>query len=264
MYRLVAVDLDGTLFNNERHVSARNRQAIEDVLSSGRILTIATGRPLQGVSDIIDMVGADMPFIIYNGAMVITSKTKRVLYESMLSGDLAAEVARLGERLGATVFVYRNGELYVSEINQMVSGYMSAFKIAPIVPDDLLQIAAQGATKVLFRDTPERISKFQEAARPHFEGRLNFFMSQPNILEFVNLNASKGAAMRIIGERYNIAQSEMFAIGDSYNDASMLRYAGLGVAMGNAPAEIKDIADAVTLTNEEDGVAEAIYRYILN
>jgi Cof subfamily protein (haloacid dehalogenase superfamily) len=140
---------------------------------------------------------------------------------------------------------------------------MSFFKIEPIVVDDLAQFAAQGVTKALYRDTPERIAEIQNELYPYFGGKLNYFTSQPNLLEFVNLNTSKGAAMQKIGERYGIAQSEMMAIGDNFNDVEMIRYAALGVAMGNAPQEVKDIADAVTLTNEEDGVAEAIYRYVL-
>jgi len=264
MYKLVAVDLDGTLLGSDRQVSARNRQAIQDVLNAGKIFSVSTGRPLQGIMDYIDMVGADMPFIIYNGAMAITSKSKQVLYECALPGESAREIVKLGLERGTNVFVYTGGELYVDEINQSVRDYMKIIGIKPIVAEDLCQTAAQGVTKVLYRDAPERIAGMQNVVQPLFESKVNFFISQPNLLEFVNINTSKGVAMQKIGERYNIAQAEMVAIGDSFNDADMIRYAGLGVAMGNAPQEIKDIADAVTSTNDEDGVAEAIYRYMIH
>ena len=86
MYKLIAVDLDGTLLDDNRQVSPGNRQAIQDILSAGKIFTVSTGRPVQGIKTIADMIDADLPFIVYNGAMVITSKTNQVLYESVLSG----------------------------------------------------------------------------------------------------------------------------------------------------------------------------------
>ena len=263
MYKLVAVDLDGTLLSSERQVSARNKQAIKDLLDAGKIFSISTGRPLQGVTQFIDMIGADMPLILYNGAMVITSKSKQLIHESVLAGELAKEVVRFGLLRGTNVFVYLDGEMYVSEINQSVNEYKAKVKVTPIVAGDLAMVAAQGPTKVLFRDTPDRIAGLQKEVLPYFSGKLNCFISLPILLEFVDINTSKGVAMQKIGERYDIAQGEMVAIGDSFNDADMIRYAGLGVAMGNAPQQIKDIADAVTSTNDEDGVAEAIYRYVL-
>ena len=263
MYKLVAVDLDGTLLDSSRQVSARNRQAIKDMLDAGRIFSISTGRPLQGITTFIDMIGADLPVIIYNGAMAITSKTKTILHECAMEGAPAEAVVRFGREHGTNVFVYAGGELYVAEINQPVKDYMKVIGIAPNVTHDLSKIAAKGVTKVLFRDTPDKIAALQNAIKPHFEGKVNYFTSWPNLLEFVNINTSKGVAMQKIGEHYGIAQTEMMAIGDSYNDADMIRYAALGVAMGNAPQQIKDIADAVTSTNDEDGVAEAIYRYVL-
>ncbi|MCL2153204.1 MAG: Cof-type HAD-IIB family hydrolase [Oscillospiraceae bacterium] len=264
MYRFVAVDIDGTLLNNSSQVSKRNEQAIKDVINAGIIFSLSTGRPLQGVSAFVDMVGADMPFIIYNGAMVVTSKSKQVLHETTLSGELASGVVRLGQQRGTNVFVYRDGKMHVTEISQPVEHYISYFKISPFVVEDLVELASRGVTKVLFRDTPDRITDLQNEAAILFKDKLNYFTSQPNLLEFVDSATSKGAAMRVIGERYGIPQCEMMAIGDSYNDIEMIRHAALGVAMGNAPQEIKDIADAVTSTNEEDGVAEAIYRYVLD
>ena len=263
MYKLVAVDLDGTLLDSNRQVSARNRQAICDLLDAGILFSISTGRPLQGVTQFIDMIGADMPFILYNGAVVLTSRSKQVLHESVLAGELAKEVVRLGQERGTNVFVYAAGEMYVSEINQSVNEYRAKIKVEPIVVEDLAQTAALGVTKVLFRDTPDRIAELENEISPHFQGILNSFTSLPILLEFVDINTSKGVAMQKIGERYNIKQAEMMAIGDSFNDADMIRYAGLGIAMGNAAQKIKDIADATTSTNDEDGVAEAIYRYVL-
>jgi len=264
MYDLVAVDLDGTLLNSEHQVSAKNKQAISDVIAAGKMFTVSTGRPLQGVRFVIDMVDADMPFIIYNGAMVVTSRSNRVLHQSALSGDLAAMLVRFGQARDTTVFVYAGGMLHVAGINQMVKAYMSAVDISPIVVDDLAGLAEKGVTKVLWCDDADRIVALQDEVSPYVKGTLNFYTSRPMLLEFIDINTSKGAAMKKIGEFYGIPRSRMLAIGDSYNDVDMLKFAAFGVAMENSPQEIKDLADAVTLSNDEDGVAEAIYRYVLD
>ena len=263
MYKLIAVDLDGTLLNSEHQLSGRNRQAILDVVDAGVIFSLSTGRPLQGVAAIIDIFDADLPFTIYNGAMIITSRSNEILFESELDGGLAEEVVRLGQARGTSILLYKDGALYVSEINDTVKRYTSVVGVVPNVPDDLAKFAAQGVTKIVWRDKPARIATLQDEVRPYVEGRINCSSSHPTLLEFFDINSSKGAAMRRIGDIYDIAQSEMMAIGDAYNDISMIEYAALGIAMGNAPQEIKDLADAVTLTNNEDGVAEAIYRFVL-
>ena len=262
-YKLIAVDLDGTLLGSDRKVSDRNRRAMQDVLSAGKIFTVSTGRPLQGVLGIIDMLDADLPFIIYNGAMALTTKSRRVIYETSLSGELAREAVILGRELGTTLLIWARGELYVSEFNQSVKDYMEIVNYMPKVVDNLEQIAANGVTKVIWRDEPERMAKFQDEIKSRFAGRLNCHLSLPILLEFVDINASKAVAMQKIGEHYEIAQSEMIAVGDSFNDISMIEYARLGVAMGNAPEPIKNIADYVTLSNDEDGVAHVINRFML-
>jgi hypothetical protein len=142
MYSLVAVDLDGTLLNSRHEVSARNRQAILDVVGAGKIFTLSTGRPLQGVTAIIDIFDADLPFIVYNGALVITSKTKRIIHESVLAGGYAEELVKLGLSRGATLLVYKGGTLYVSEINETVKLYTSIVGVVPNIPDDLAKIAS--------------------------------------------------------------------------------------------------------------------------
>ena len=265
MYKLIAVDLDGTLLDSQRNISEKNKRAIRDVLAAGKLFTVSTGRPLQGVTELIELLDADLPIILYNGAMAATTRSGRILYESPLPGPLAEEAVRMGQERDVTVLVWANGELHVSGIDGHVREYAAALKsvLHPKVVEDLGKIAAGGVTKVLWRGDPKKIAEYEKEAAAHFKGRLNCHTSVPMLLEFVDIKASKAAAMQRIGEHYHIARSEMIAVGDGFNDLSMIRWAGLGVAMGNAVQEIKDQADEVTLTNDEDGVAAVIYRHML-
>ena len=263
MYRLISSDLDGTLLNSSHQLSEKNEAAILGLVGAGRVFSLSTGRPLQGVTAIIDLFEADLPFAIYNGAIVITSKSKQVLYEGVLDGNHAEEIIRFGFQHGATQLVYKSGVLFVSEINKMVQTYMDIVGVTPVVTNELIKVASDGVTKVIWRDRPDKIAELQAMVGQHVEGKANCCSSSPFLLEFFDVDSSKGVAMQVIGAHYNIAQSEMMAIGDGFNDISMIEYAALGVAMGNAPQQVKDVADVVTLTNDEDGAAEAIYKYAL-
>jgi hypothetical protein len=122
---------------------------------------------------------------------------------------------------------------------------------------------AKGINKLLWYDEIERINAFEKEMHDLLGPSVNFHTSQPFFLEFVDVNASKAIALEKLGAYYGIQREEMIAIGDGFNDLSMIEYAGLGVAMENAPEEIKRIADYVTLSNENDGVAYVIEQFIL-
>ena len=263
-YKLIAVDMDGTFLNSEKKISAKNEKAMRDCLAAGKIFTVSTGRPLPGVTHIVDMIDADLPFIVYDGAMVVTTKSNRVLYENMLSGELAAEVVRQGNARETTVFVWSGGDMYVSSLNKHVELYSTLLNdVKPNIVDNLEEIAKNGATKVVWRDEPTKISQFKEELNPLFTGKLNCHLSDPNLLEFVDINVSKAAALQKICEHFGIKREKTIAVGDNFNDISMIDYAGLGCAMDNAPQEVKNIADYVTLSNDEDGVAEVICKFLV-
>ena len=131
--------------------------------------------------------------------------------------------------------------------------------------NDINALAAQGVTKVIWYDDLEHMADLQAAVNSDsIREHINYFTSNPLFLEFVDKKCSKALALERLSEYYGIHREEIIAIGDGYNDLPMIDYAGLGIAMGNAPEEIRQKADAVTLSNDEDGVAAAIELYILS
>jgi Cof subfamily protein (haloacid dehalogenase superfamily) len=119
-------------------------------------------------------------------------------------------------------------------------------------------LAETGILKIIWMDKPESIAEHQKYSADNFVGGTRAVVSSPHLLEFMNEAPSKSAGIKIIADYYGINSAEIIAMGDNYNDIDMLKYAGLGVAMGNAPEEVKQAADFVTLSNEEDGVAAAL------
>jgi Cof subfamily protein (haloacid dehalogenase superfamily) len=263
-YKLMAVDIDGTLFNSAGILTDVTKKAILESIDKGLIFTISTGRPLQGVEALNRMLNLDLPFITYNGAMVIMGKSKEVLYEQRLSAENAKEIIELAKKYQTTYMVWADNKLLVTEINDRVNLYKQISTVEPTLVGDINDWIKNGVTKILWYDEIENIDRFQSEVGRYLGNRVNYHTSRPNFLEFVDINASKAIAMEKIGEHFGIKQSEMIAIGDGYNDLSMIEYAGLGVVMANAKDAIKEKGDYITLSNDEDGVAHVIYKFVIN
>ena len=149
-------------------------------------------------------------------------------------------------------------------MNELAIKYSTISGTEPVLYTEIEQLIEKGINKILWYDDVERIEEYERELKTILSPTVNFHTSQPFFLEFVDINASKAIALEKLGSHYGICKEEMIAIGDGYNDLSMIEYAGLGVAMENAPQEIKQAADFVTLSNEDDGVAYVIDKFILN
>lgn len=262
-YKLMAVDIDGTLLDSKGNITEGNKKAIALGVENGLIFTISTGRPIQGVQPLIDRLNLDLPFITYNGAMVVMGKSREILYEQKLSIEDAERIIGLGEDYGTTIIVWSNNRLYVNRMNERGRKYGELSKTEPVLMENPGEIVKSGVTKILWYDEVETIEKFEREVGAHLGESVNFHTSQPFFLEFVDRNASKAIAMEKLGQHFGIAREEMIAVGDGFNDLSMIEYAGLGVAMANAKDAIKERADFVTLSNDEDGVGHVIYKFVL-
>src|SRR5659263_474986 len=207
-YKLMAVDVDGTL------------------LDSNSNLTEGT---IQGVEHFNQILNLDLPFITYNGAMVVMGNSRKVLYEQKLSAQNAKEILELGRKYNTTVMIWADNKLFVTEINDRTNKYKEISKVEPILVKDVDKLIKDGATKILWYDEIEKIDKYQSEVGKYLDNRVNYHTSRPMFLEFVDINASKAIAMEKLGEYYGIKQSEMIAVGDGFNDLSMIEYAGLGV-----------------------------------
>lgn len=270
-YKLLAVDIDGTLLDSEGQLRRETEEAIKQGLKNGMIFVISTGRPVQGVQAFIDRFGADLPVIAYNGAMAVLGKSGEILYKCTMNPQDAAEIINLGNKYDTCVLVWADNKLFTNKLNEKAYKYSKISGVPPVLMESAEDLAAQGIMKILWYDAVETIGKYEKELDEYFKRKghhsimdnINYHTSQPYFLEFVDKRASKAMAMEKLGEYYGIDKTEMIAVGDGFNDLSMIKYAGLGVAMGNAHADIKGKADYVTLTNDENGVAHVIYKFIL-
>lgn len=262
-YKLIASDMDGTLLNNSGEITQETLKAIELATSKGVLFCISTGRPIQGIEYYQRILNNSSPVICYNGAMIVRLDTKEVLHSVALEYDDAKKIIDLGRKYKVTMCIWAQNKPYTNEFNEKTMHYSQLTHSELILLTNEDEILKSGVTKILWYDDAELLKKLQREIPNNLFNQVTFCTSQPYLLEFFNSKVSKAKAMEIIGEIYNIQREEMIAIGDGYNDLAMIKYAGLGVAMKNAPLDVQKEADYVTDTNENNGVAKVIEKFIL-
>jgi len=263
-YKLIAVDVDGTLLNSKSELSEDTEKAIKNAVDAGAFFIVSTGRPAAGIKRFSKVAGVDMPFILFNGAVVMMSMSQKVLYRQGLDISVAEEIVAAGKQRNTTIAIWTEKNLCAFSLNDRIKSYKSISGIEPLIIEKVSDLKNETIIKVLWYDEVDKISEYQTEMQDWFGEKANCHISRPYFLEFVDLKASKAIALEKIGEWFDIERKEMIAIGDGYNDISMIEYAGLGVAMGNAPDGVKSVADIVAPTNDNDGVAKIINKYILN
>lgn len=265
-YKLVALDLDETLLNHEFKISRRNREAIRRVVAEGVMVTIATGRMFRSAVRYARELEIDLPLILYHGAMIRSAGSGETIRYSPVPAGPAREILQLAAADNYHVNLYIDDRLFVQEETEESRYYQS---IAPIPVEPVGNLHAfldqQGVepTKLSIINLDGRLDMLQAILEDKYAGRLTVLQSRPNFLEITSTEATKGQALRYLGDLQKIKVEEMVAIGDSYNDIDMLRTVGMGVAMANAPPAVKEAADYITLSNIEDGVAAFLEKYML-
>jgi len=265
-YKMIASDMDGTLVNDKSELTERTKQAIIKAVDAGVLFVAATGRPFSNVQNVNGLFDKDMPFIIFNGAAAYMGKSEKLLFERFLDFDLAKETFDIGQKLGIAQIVWTGPRLWGNRRCDKTVRYESISKnLSMSIVTDLAAIKDEvdGISKVLWIDDPAKVKELSAEMCAHFGTRLKCVSSMPHFLEFISNDAGKGTALEEIAKLYGIDRSEIIAIGDGQNDICMLKYAGFGVAVENAPDEVKAVCDYVTLSNNDDGVAEVIEKFIL-
>jgi Cof subfamily protein (haloacid dehalogenase superfamily) len=262
--KLVAFDVDGTLVGRGLGVSDRVRAAIARMRERGIAGALVTGRMYRAALPFARELHFDAPIVCYQGAAVIDPGSDEIIFHRALDNAVALELVDIAAGEGAHLQLYRNDEYYAQSRNRFSDLYASLAGIEPVIVSSLrASFAYSDATKaVVIADAPdaERIANRLAA---ELKDRAYVTRSLPEFVEILNPSVDKGAALAVVAKRLGVQTEEILAIGDSWNDAPLLRAVGIGVAMGSAPEELRSIAHAVVADVEHDGVAEAIDRYVL-
>lgn len=268
--QLLAVDIDGTIAGESNEIRERVKQAIFAAQAQGIKVVVATGRMYRSALRFHQTVGSSLPLICYQGAWIQDPITGKILSHLPVTKEKTIALLDYFEqpalRSLLSVHFYINDQLYVREITTATQIYAQRSEIQPIAVGDLRSVLDTEPTKILaLCDDPEAIANLLSNLRQIYTpAELYLTTSVATFFEAANPLVSKGAALRYLAEEIlGLQSANVMAIGDNFNDLEMISYAGIGVAMGNAPDEVKAIAQWVAPTVEEDGVAAAIEEFVL-
>jgi hypothetical protein len=266
---LIASDVDGTLLDDDESITVRTRQAVRAAVAAGAQFVLATGRPPRWVRPVVDALGFAPMAVCANGAVIYDPSTDRIVSARTLSADVLGELAEIATRIipGAGLAVERVGRSAHDAVTpQFVSspGYEHAW----LNPDDtevsLEDLLSAPAVKLLIRKTGSASADMAAALARHvgIEGDITY-STNDGLIEVVPLGISKATGIDEIARPLGITAEDVVAFGDMPNDVPMLRWAGHGVAMGNAHPEALAAANEVTAPNTDDGLARVLERWWL-
>lgn len=268
MYRLIAIDMDGTLLNDQHEVPEDVKITLTEAKKQGIKIVLCSGRPIGGMRKYIEELHLDEDgdyAIAYNGAFVQSTLTKEVVAEASLRHEDLVKLYELSIELNSPIHFFDTEALYTpnSDISEytVLESYLNKI---PLRYRPLSDVPTKmSIPKVMFIDHPENLNQTIQALPEELNDQYTIVKSSPYFLEFVHPSVNKGNAVKKLADLLGIKQEEVMCIGDNGNDLSMIQYAGFGVAMGNAITEVKAAADFQTKTNNESGVAHAIEKLVL-
>ena len=257
-YRLIVSDLDGTLLDSRGKISDNTRATINEYQKRGGVFTIATGRMDESAGVFVDELDVKAPIISYNGAKVVNLTDGTVLSESFLNGEMAQKAYSALREINKDVVVYYDGTPHITELNEVTQKYMKRINFKAKLVEDIHENSNPFSKKMLVIDPKKEFELIRLIAKEAFGDMLNCVISDEEYFEILPPETSKGHGLRVIADYLEIPMAEVIAIGDYMNDLSMIEEAGLGVAVQNAAPEVLAAADYITLSNDEDGVAQVI------
>jgi Cof subfamily protein (haloacid dehalogenase superfamily) len=263
MYRLLAIDLDGTLLTPQKLITPRTQDLLNHVAAMGITIVIATGQTAAVLHHVCASLPLNGPQIIENGAVVIDFGSGKIMHEQLLPPEYILPTLDTLRNYGFYRAYHTHQTVYVDADTPRAKNWYRPPVPPPIMVEDVAKLYPKPCIKVVGIGEEVTLREKRRILEEMFADKLYVTQSSFDLLEFLHPDVSKGNALKTIAADLHIAPEEVIAIGDNHNDLGMMRFAGLGVAMGNAHDEVKAEADYVTLSNAEEGVADLIEKIIL-
>jgi Cof subfamily protein (haloacid dehalogenase superfamily) len=268
MYKLVALDIDGTLLNSQKQLTSRVCAAIESAKQQGIKIVLASGRPLEGMLSTAKSLGLDGidDFILpFNGSLIMKPFNKEILHSAILKGKDAIELKQIADNLGVNILAFSPTRGLITPKQNTYTDYEAKLNnIEYSIFDFALLEQDEPILKVMMIDAPDLLTQAIGQLPNTLKAKYSMARSLPFFYEFTNHDSNKGMGMKVLAKHLNLTAEEIICVGDAENDLQMIQFAGLGVAMENASEQIKESANYICASNDQDGVAEVFEKYVLN
>lgn len=272
-YKLICIDMDGTLLNDKHEVSEENRIALKAAIEKGVKIAITTGRPFVAASQYAEKLGIKVSIIGSNGSYIREKDEEKVIFKHGLSQEQFNNICDVIEKYQLRKYFNTYDSVIANKELDEGHGYVISNNIAPEhlkikidiyedLRDSYKKYGDELLKAIVIGEEVEVIQKIKNELKA--KGGLEVVSSGYNNTEVMASGTSKGNGVKAFSEILGIKKEEIICIGDNENDISMIKYAGLGVAMGNATDEVKELANYITDTNNNSGVAKVIDKFILN
>jgi len=261
--RLLLSDVDGTLVTQEKVLTERSIEAVHKLHEAGILFAITSGRPPRGMAMLVEPLDLETPIAAFNGGLVVAPDMS-VLAEREIPGDLVAPVIQLLESSGLDVWVYRGAEWLIRNLDAAhVAREAFTVQFEPTVVETFDGVSAGVAKIVGVSDDLDAVASASASAHDTFGDHVSAARSQPYYVDVTHPEANKGGVVKFLSARYEIPEAQIATIGDMANDVLMFARSGLSIAMGQSGREVHRAARRVTASNDDDGFAYAVDRFIL-
>lgn len=267
-YEVLVLDIDGTLTNSKKEVSEKTLEAVIAAQEEGIKVVIASGRPTPGITKVAKTIKLDQYggyILSFNGGKIINFKTKQVIYNETLPREMIPSIYEEAVEHKVGIITYEgdsaiagNGIDKYNELEARING------ISLREVEDFPNYVRFPVNKCLLTGEPEHMAEVEVKLKERFGNFLNIYRSEPFFVEVMPQNIDKAYSLGRLLKHLGLERTQMIACGDGFNDLSMIKYAGLGVAMENAQKQVKEAADYITKSNDEDGIEKVIYKFMLN
>lgn len=265
-YKAIFIDIDGTLLNPHHEITDKTKEAIMHLSQTDLKIVLATGRPLKATGYIrkeLDLVAN--PHICFNGSLVIENGD--VLFNSFVPNHFLEKISSITSENNLSLCFYDAENCFVEKTDPRIEEEMEITKMHCIekpIPEmiDFWNTRNSGANKLLAMGEMTDIENAQAHLTASGFQNLSFIKSNPHHIEVIKQDSTKDHAVRFLTKKFGLPASEIIAVGDNFNDLEMLKFAGLGVAMGNAPEQVQNAADRTIDTNENEGLAQFIFELL--
>ena len=267
-YKMIVLDLDGTLTNRDKVITPRTKQALMEAQERGKIVVLASGRPAAGVLPLanqLDLAKYGSYILAFNGGMIVNCKTGETVFSSMIPVEANSRIVDLAVDHGVDLLTYQGQEIITNNQECPYALLESKINKLPLRQvENLRNYLDFPVPKFLFLDDGDYLVTVEPKVKAALGKNFSVYRSEPYFLEVMPKGIDKAASLERLLEQLGMNREQMIACGDGYNDMSMIKFAGLGVAMENAVLPLRKAADFITRSNNEDGVAYVVEKFMMD